>query len=144
QGGQKQQNWQNLQKQNGSQQNAQKNIQLQGVQNKPDWISKSHNDHKDVKNFVVKFGGPEPFSSKWYNDHPHAWHYHHDNDAWKVITAAGVVGFLGWELYHPYNTVVVYQPLPYDTLFVSRPGIIIDPSRGEWMPLGQYSLMLGP
>ena len=39
---------------------------------------------------------------------------------------------------------MVYQPVPYDTLFVSRPGVIIDPSRGEWMPLGHYTLMLGP
>jgi hypothetical protein len=136
--------WQNLQKQNNSQQNAQKNVQLQGVQNKPDWIAKSHHDHKDVKNFVVKFGGPQPFSDKWYKDHPHAWHHHHDNDAWKVVTAASVVGFLGWELYHPHPTVVVYEPVPYDTLFYTRPGVIIDPSRGEWMPLGQYSIMLGP
>lgn len=142
---QKQPPW-NGQKQGSSQQNinSQKNIQLQGVQNKPDWISKSHNDHKDVKNFVVKFGGPEPFSNKWYNDHPKAWHYHHDHDdAWKVVTAAGVLGFLGWEVYHP-RTVVVYEPLPYDTLFYSRPGVIIDPSRGNWMPLGQFALMLGP
>lgn len=142
----KQPNWQNFQKQNNSSQNLQKqNIQLQGVQNKPDWIKQDHHDHKDVKNFVVKFGGPEPFSSKWYKDHPSAWHYHHDHDdAWKVITAASVVGFLGWEAYHPRGPVVVYQPVPYDTLFVSRPGVIIDPSRGEWMPLGQYTLMLGP
>ena len=54
------------------------------------------------------------------------------------------VGFLGWEAYHTPWPVVVYQPVPYDTLFVSRPGVIIDPSRGEWMPLGQYTLMLGP
>src|SRR5437763_1107717 len=83
--------------------------------------------------------GSEPFSSKWYKDHPHAWHHDHDHDAWKVVTAAGVVGFLGWELYHPRREIVVYQPVPYDTLFVSRPGVIIDPSRGDWMPLGVYS-----
>jgi len=141
---QKQSQFQNLQKQNSSQQKDQKNIQLQGAQNKPDWIEKSHKDHKDVKNFVVKFGGPEPFSNKWYKDHPKAWHHHHDNDdAWKIVTAAGLVGFLGWEAYHP-RTVVVYQPVPYDTLFVSRPGVIIDPSRGDWAPLGRFSLMLGP
>jgi hypothetical protein len=137
----------NGQKQGNPPQNLQKqNFQFQGAQNKPDWIDKSHHDHKDMKNFVVKFGGPEPFSKKWYNDHPKAWHYdHHDhNDAWKYATAASLVGFLGWEAYHPHNTVVVYQPVPYDTLFVSRPGVIIDPSRGEWMPLGQYTLMLGP
>jgi hypothetical protein len=145
QSGQKQLNSQNLQKQNSSQQNGQKNIQLQSVQNKPDWIKQSHNDQKDVKNFVVKFGGPQPFSNNWYKDHPHAWHYeHHGNNDWKYITAAGLVGFLGWEAYHSYQPVVVYQPVPYDVLFVSRPGVIIDPSRGEWMPLGQYSLMLGP
>jgi hypothetical protein len=140
------QNFQNFQKQNNPPQNFQKqNIQLQGVKDKPDWIEKSHHDHKDVKNFVVKFGGPEPFSARWYKDHPHAWHYHHDHDdAWKVVTAAGIVGFLGWEAYHPHGPVVVYQPVPYETLFVSRPGVIIDPAVGEWMPLGQFSLMLGP
>jgi hypothetical protein len=141
---------QNMQKQqfpNGQKlNNGPQNIQLQGVQNKPDWIKQNHNDHKDVKNFVVKFGGPEPFSNKWYKDHPKAWHYdHHDhNDGWKIATAAGLVGFLGWEAYHPRGPVVIYQPVPYDTLFVSRPGVIIDPSRGEWMPLGHYTLMLGP
>jgi hypothetical protein len=133
----------NGQKPGNLQQNGQK---LVDIQNKPDWIKKSHHDHKDVKNFVVKFGGPEPFSSKWYKDHPHTWHYnHHDHDdRWKVVTAAGLVGFLGWESYHAHAPVVIYQPVPYETLFVSRPGVIIDPSRGEWMPLGQYSLMLGP
>jgi hypothetical protein len=141
------QNFQNFQKQNNPPQSFQKqNVQLQGVKNKPDWIEKSHHDHKDVKKYVVKFGGPEPFSAKWYKDHPKAWHYHHHDhdDAWKVITAASVVGFLGWEAYHSHGPVVVYQPLPYDTLFVSRPGVIIDPAVGQWMPLGQFSLMLGP
>lgn len=134
--------WQNYQKPNSGPQAVQKNVQLQVVQNKPDWIDKSHKDHKEVKNFVVKFGGPEPFTAAWYHDHPHAWHYHHD-DAWKIVTAASVIGFLGWEAYHPHG-VVVYEPVPYDTLFYTRPGVIIDPSRGEWMPLGQFSLMMGP
>jgi hypothetical protein len=139
--------FQNFQKQNNQPRNFNKqNIQLQGVKDKPDWIEKSHHDHKDVKKYVVNFGGPEPFSAKWYKDHPKAWHYHHHDhdDAWKVITAAGVVGFLGWEAYHSHGPVVVYQPVPYDTLFVSRPGVIIDPAVGQWMPLGQFSLMLGP
>lgn len=141
------QNSPNFQKQNNQPQNFQKqNIQLQGVKDKPDWIEKSHHDHKDVKKYVVNFGGPEPFSAKWYKDHPKAWHYHHHDhdDAWKVITAAGVVGFLGWEAYHSHGPVVVYQPVPYDALFVSRPGVVIDPAVGQWMPLGQFSLMLGP
>ena len=80
------------------------------------------------------------FAVEWRDER----HNHDHNDSWKYVTAAGLVGFLGWETYHPHNTVVVYQPVPYDTLFVSRPGVIIDPSRGEWMPLGQYTLMLGP
>jgi len=151
QGGQKWQNFQKQgngpqlgQKQNNSQNDSQK-ANLPVIKDKPDWISKSHNDKKQVNNFVVKFGGQEPFSEKWYKDHPHAWHHdYHDHDAWKYVTAAGVVGFLGWELYHPHSTVVVYEPLPYDTLFVSLPGYIIDPSRGEWMPLGVFSVMMGP
>ena len=136
------QNFQKQQWQNGQKQSDPSNLQkFNGPNN---WTSQSHHDHKEVHNFVVKFGGPEPFSDKWYKDHPHAWHHdHHGNDAWKVVTAVGVVGFLGWEAYHP-HTVVVYEPVPYDTLFVSRPGVIIDPARGEWMPLGVYSLMLGP
>jgi len=138
QGNQKQ--WPNFQKQNNQQQN------LQQSNNKNKWQNKSHKDHKELKNFVVQFGGPQPFSDKWYKDHPHAWHHrHHDHDdAWKVVTAAGVLGFLGWEVYHPRNTVVIYEPVSYDRLFVSEPGIVIDPSRGDWMPLGVYSLMLGP
>jgi len=138
-----QQQFQNNSKQNNFQQNSQKNVQLQVVPNKPDWITKSH-DKKDVKNYVGKFGGPEPFSKDWYKDHPKAWHHHHDHDdAWKVVTAAGIIGFLGWEAYHP-RTVVVYQPVPYDALWVSRPGVVIDPTRGDWAPLGRFSLMLGP
>jgi len=132
-----------LQKQKNSKQDGEK-VNLPVINDKPDWMSKNSKNKKEIQNFAVKVGGSEPFSSKWYKDHPHAWHHHHDNDTWKVVTAAGVVGFLGWELYHPRNTVVVYQPVPYDTLFVSRPGVIIDPSRGEWMPLGTYSVMLGP
>lgn len=139
------QNFQKQQFPNGQKlNNTPQNIQLPGVQNKPDWMKQNHHDNKDVKKFVVKFGGPEPFSNNWYKDHPKAWHYdHHGHDDWKLVTAAGLVGFLGWEAYHS-RPLVIYQPVPYDVLFVSRPGVIIDPSRGEWMPLGQYTLMLGP
>src|SRR3954465_3174933 len=142
--GQKQNDSQQFfQKQKNSKQDGEK-VNLPVINDKPDWMSKNSKNKKEMQNFAVKVGGSEPFSSKWYKDHPHAWHHHHDNDTWKVVTAAGVVGFLGWEMYHPRNTIVVYQPVPYDTLFVSRPGFIIDPSRGEWMPLGTYSVMLGP
>ena len=94
---QKQSQFQNLQKQNNPQINVQKQI------NQNDWAKKNKPNQKDMQNWVVKFGGPKPFSNQWYKDHPKAWHYkHHDNDdAWKVITAAGVLGFLGWEAYHP-------------------------------------------
>ncbi len=137
---QKQPQWQNFQKQNGQQQGVQK---FNGQNN---WVQQSHKDHKEINNYVAKFGGPQPFSAQWYKDHPKAWHRSHrdHDDAWKVVTAAGVLGFLGWEVYHPRGPVVVYRPVPYDTLFVTRPGVIIDPSRGDWMPLGTYSLLLGP
>lgn len=137
-----------IQKQQGQnnqkQFNQQPNFQQQG--NKDKWQNQRHKDHKELNKWVDNFGGPKPFSSKWYKDHPKAWHHkHHDHDdAWKVATAAGIVGFLGWEAYHSRGPVVVYQPVPYDTLFVSRPGVIIDPNRGDWMPLGVYSLMVGP
>jgi hypothetical protein len=117
----------------------------QDQNNKNKWQNQSHKDHKELHKWVDNFGGAKPFSSKWYKDHPKAWHHkHHDHDDWKFVTAAGLVGFLGWQAYHSQGPVIVYQPVPYDTLFVNRPGVIIDPNRGEWMPLGVYSLMVGP
>jgi hypothetical protein len=144
---QKSQQLQNLQTKQP--QNSQKQIfQPQNNQqqsSKSKWQDQNDKNHKDVHNWVQKFGGPEPFSKQWYKDHPKAWHHeHHDHDdAWKVVTAAGVIGFLGWEMTHP-RTVVVYEPVPYDTLFVSRPGVVIDVTQGDWMPLGVFSLMVGP
>ena len=148
--------FQNIQKQ--QQQNNQKtnnpppNFQQQfnkdkwqNQNNKDKWQHHSHKDHKELHKWVDNFGGPKPFSSKWYKDHPKAWHHHHNHgDDWKVVTAAGVVGFLGWQAYQNRGPVIVYEPVPYDTLFVSRPGVVIDPNRGEWMPLGVFSLMVGP
>jgi hypothetical protein len=94
----------------------------------------------------VQFGGSKPFSDKWYKDHPKAWHHHHHDhdDDWKVVTAAGVLGFLGWQAYQQRGPVVIYEPLPYDRIFVSQPGVVIDPDGVNWMPLGVYSLMVAP
>ena len=113
---------------------------------KAKWQYQSHKDHKEMNKWVDNFGGPKPFSSKWYKDHPKAWHHHHDhsNDNWKYVTAAGLIGFLGWQGYHSHGPVVVYQPVPYDNLFVNRPGVVIDVNRGDWRPLGVYSLMVSP
>jgi hypothetical protein len=153
---QKSSQFQNLQKQqlpnNQKPNNLPPNLQQQiskdkwqDQNNKNKWQKQSHKDHKELHKWVDNFGGPKPFSDKWYKDHPKAWHHHHhDHDDWKYITAAGLVGFLGWQAYHSQGPVVVYQPVGYDRLFVNRPGIIIDPNRGEWRPLGVYSLMVGP
>ena len=112
---------------------------------KAKWQYQSHKDHKEMNKWVDNFGGPKPFSSKWYKDHPKAWHHHHDHDDnWKYVTAGGLIGFLGWQGYHSHGPVVVYQPVPYDNLFVNRPGVVIDVNRGDWRPLGVYSLMVSP
>jgi hypothetical protein len=145
---QRQQQLQKLQKQNGQQLNLQKqNVQQQDNKDKEKWQKKSQRDHKELRNWVIQFGGPEPFSARWYQEHPKAWHHrrHHDHDDdWKAITAVGVLGFLGWQAYQQRGPVVIYEPVPYDTLFVAQPGVVIDPAHGEWMPLGVYSLMVGP
>ncbi len=122
-------------------QNAQRSQQSNG---RFSWQTQSHRDHHEINNWVVKFDGSTPFSSKWYKDHPKAWHYSHhdDHDAWRFATAAGVLGWLGWQAGHPHGSVVIYEPMPYETFFA--PGQVFDPNAGEWMPLGAYSLMIGP
>jgi hypothetical protein len=88
--------------------------------------------------FVQLGGGPAPFTIGWYEHHPHAWHWHHDhdNDAWKVVTAAGVLGWLGWG--QPVQSYVVYDPVPrHVELFDVN-------AAGPWMTLGVYSLLTGP
>jgi hypothetical protein len=88
--------------------------------------------------FVQVGGGSSPFSIGWYEKHPHAWHWHdkHNNDVWKVATAASVIGWLGWGA--PQTQYVVYQPVPANTY-------IFDPNAsGPWMLLGVYTLLTGP
>jgi hypothetical protein len=144
------QSWQNFQQQSPWRDFRKQSDQQQGSQKsnwQNNWAQQSRRDNKEIHNYVVKFGGSEPFSVQWYKDHPKAWRYvHHDHDnSWKVATTAGLFGFLGWDhRYYPRGPVVIYRPVSYNTLFVPPPGVIIDISRGEWMPLGTYSLMLGP
>jgi hypothetical protein len=86
--------------------------------------------------FIQIGGGPAPYSPGWYELHPNAWKWkgNNNNDAWKVATAAAVVGWLGWG--QPHYHTVVYQPAPV---------IVFDPDAiGPWMPLGVYSLLTGP
>lgn len=77
--------------------------------------------------------GPQPFTSKWYDEHSNAWHYHHPHsDVWVVATIPGVYSWLGWGDY-PRNGNIVYDNHPFD------PSIY-----GDWYPVGVYSLITGP
>ena len=136
--------------QQGSQGGQQFQQFIQGGQNGQgnNWQTQKFSRHNDLQNWVIGFnGGPRPFSNDWYNNHPQAWkHQHHDDDAWQIATAAGVVGWLGWQANRPYNnTVYVYDPVPVQTVIVGgQPTVVLDPAApGEWMTLGTYSLMTG-
>lgn len=111
------------------------------------WQHQKYNKHNDLQRWVVGFnGGPKPFSNDWYKHHPNAWHWH-NNDNWEVATAAGVVGWLGWQTARPYNTntVYIYDPVPVQTVIVNgQPQVVLEPGNpGDWMTLGSYSLMTG-
>ena len=109
------------------------------------WQTQKFNRRNELQKWVVGFhGGPQPFSNEWYENHPQAWHVHHNNDAWEIATAAGVLGWLGWQATRPYNnTVYVYDPVPVQTVVVNgQPSVVLDPAEsGEWMTLGSYSLL---
>lgn len=164
QGGQNKGNQQfrrnNQQGNQGSQQTFKNQNQLQqfigGVQGNSgnhgnhnnNWQTQKYNRHNDLQKWVVGFnGGPRPFSNDWYRNHPNAWHHHHDNDNWEVATAAGVLGFLGWQAARPYNnnTVYVYDPVPVETVVVNgQQTIPVDAGNpGDWLTLGSFSLMTG-
>lgn len=137
-------NNQNLQQTFKNPQNAQQFIQGGQGQN---WQNQKYNKHNDLQKWVVGFnGGPKPFSNDWYKNHPNAWHYH-NNDNWEIATAAGVIGWLGWQSVRPYNTntVYVYDPVPVQTVIVDgQPQVVLEPGNpGDWMTLGSYSLMTG-
>jgi hypothetical protein len=130
----------------GQNQNQSNSMQVQNFQPWQMWQGQNQgqnnrgnaqNQKKSNSNWFVQVGGgPAPFSIGWYEKHPNAWHWKHDNnDGWKVATAAGVIGWLGWGQPY-YNTTVVYEPAPV---------IVFDPdANGPWMPLGVYSLLTGP
>ena len=115
------------------------------------WQTQKFSRHNELQKWVVGFnGGPQPFSDDWYNNHPQAWQIKNknknkNNQAWQIATAAGVFGWLGWQANHPYNnTVYVYDPVPVQTVIVGgQPSVVFDPTQGEWMTLGAYSLMTG-
>jgi hypothetical protein len=115
------------------------------------WQTQKFNRRNELQKWVVGFnGGPQPFSNDWYDNHPQAWQIQNknknrNNDAWQIATAAGVIGWLGWQTARPYNnTVYVYDPVPVQTVIVNgQPSVVFDPTQGEWMTLGAYSLMTG-
>ncbi len=137
----------------GQGQNQGQNLQSQNVQQWQMWQgqgqgqnqnlrgngrgNQQNNQKKNSNWFIQIGGGPAPFTVSWYDKHPQAWKWkHNDNDAWKAVTAATVIGFLGWGQPYYYNPQVIYQP---------QPVIVFDPDAiGPWMPLGVYSLLTGP
>ncbi len=140
-------NNQGLQQTFKNQQGVQQFIQGgQGGQGQ-NWQSQKYKNQNELQKWVVGFnGGPRPFSNDWYKNHPNAWHYNNNSDNWQVATAAGVIGWLGWQANRPYNnTVYIYDPVPVQTVIVNgQPTVAIDPGQpGDWMTLGSYSLMTG-
>lgn len=61
--------------------------------------------------------GHQPFTAKWYADHPGAWQYTHPHaDAWAAASAAGVASWLGWAAVNDnYNDGYAYGTTYYNT-----------------------------
>ena len=102
------------------------------------WQTQKFNRRNELQQWVVGFhGGPQPFSNEWYENHPQAWHVHRDNDAWEIATAAGVLGWLGWQATRPYNnTVYVYDPVPVQTVVVNGQ-VVVDGPKMNAIPAGR-------
>jgi hypothetical protein len=107
------------------------------------WQSRNWQGSRNVKQWSQTYGsGTQPFSKKWYDNHPKAWHYDHnhwDDHVWVVATTDGVAAWLGWA--QPRGTRVVYG---YQPSGVSSQQIYDPTYFGEWYPLGVYSLVTGP
>ena len=147
QGGQSGQGGSNQFRNSGQQfQNQQQFQNLQhGGQN--NWQTRNWQGSRNIQSWVKVFNnGPQPFSDKWYDDHPKAWQLQHnhaqwDDDVWIVATTAGVAAWLGWGDYPHGNTTVVYGYVPGGAHQVQ----IVDPNAfGDWYPLGVFSLLTGP
>ena len=111
------------------QQNNQNGLKI-GAWNAGKW----QGSHK-IESWTKNFGGnQQPFSSKWYKDHPKAWKYNNNKaNIWVTATVPGVYGWLGWG----------NVPQQYQGNYGNQPQF--DPSYyGDWYPLGVWSLMAGP
>jgi hypothetical protein len=99
------------------------------------WSSGKWQGTHDVKKWNQTLSGqPQPFSSKWYKDHPKAWKYDNNKvNFWVGGSLPGVYNWLGWgnvpqQYRRYYNNVPQYERAHY----------------GEWYPLGVFSLMSSP
>ena len=122
-------NFQNNQQFQNWQQNNQSSLKI-GAWNAGKWQG-TH----DVKKWTQTFSGnPQPFSSKWYKDHPKAWKYDNNQvNFWVGGSLPGVYNWLGWGNV-PQQYRVYYGNVPqYNRSHY-----------GEWYPLGVYSLMSSP
>lgn len=110
-----------------------------------------------ANNIRNRVNDDRPNRGNWFNnwDHYNYHHpyYHNHNDWWKWATAAGVAGWLGWNIapaYYDYNYVDGYYywgiPGNDDVPFVYvDQSTAIDNAAGqqvsdEWMPLGVFAL----
>jgi hypothetical protein len=99
------------------------------------WNSGKWQGTHDVKKWTQTFSGnQQPFSSKWYKDHPKAWKCDNNNvNFWVGGSLPGVYSWLGWgnvpqQYRRYYGNVPQYERAHY----------------GEWYPLGVFSLMSSP
>jgi len=99
------------------------------------WSAGKWQGSHSIQKWTQTFGGnQQPFSAKWYNDHPKAWKYDNNKaNIWVVASLPGVYNWLGWG----------NVPQQYNGNYGNVPQF--DPSYyGDWYPLGVYSLMAGP
>jgi len=122
-------NFRNSQQFQNWQQNNQNGLKI------GNWNSGKWQGTHDVKKWNQTLSGqPQPFSSKWYKDHPKAWKWDNNKvNFWVGGSVPGVYNWLGWgnvprQYRGNYNNVQQYDRSYY----------------GEWYPLGVYSLMSSP
>jgi len=123
----------NKQYQNGQQNGQQGGLQIGNVQ-VGDWQKNNWQGSHKIEYWNKQYNnGPQPFSAKWYDNHPNAWYYNHPHsDVWVVATIPGVYSWLGWGNNYPQGYV-------YDNSQPFNPD-----AYGEWYPLGVYSMVTGP
>jgi hypothetical protein len=144
------QNNSNQSRRSGQQGNSQNNQQFKNWQNGQNgfnigaWNGGKWQGTHDAKKWTQAFGGDgqQPFSSKWYKDHPKAWKYNGNNNnnvnMWVGGSLPGLYTWLGWG-----NVPQQYQG-NWGNHAHNHHEHFHQEHYGQWYPLGVYSLMAGP